>query len=124
MCIFCFIQTDPRNVICTLYLWCPLNKYHKCLMGLLFMVFTFSYLHLILLFYVLHIFLLNFVQLDCQFLILSFTFFFHLLLFKLFKLYYICIHVYIYIYTYSFMSNVALTISTRSEHNCKANSIL
>ena len=58
VCIFCFIETDTRNVICTLYLWCPLDKKHKCLLGVLFMFFfffIFSYFHLILLYIYMHV---------------------------------------------------------------------
>ena len=47
---FSFILTDTRNVICTLHLWCPLDKGHKCLLCVLFMVFAFSYFRLILLY--------------------------------------------------------------------------
>ena len=36
----CMYVIETRNVIFTLHLWCPLDKGHKCLLGLLSMFFS------------------------------------------------------------------------------------
>ena len=104
---FSFILTDTRNVICTLHLWCPLDKGHKCLLAVLFMVFCFfvfaSYFVILFLKY-----------LFCciwKVLILIFVFLFvHLLLFKLlFKF-----HLWIYIY-------ICINCETSTEQEKKIN---
>ena len=109
VCIFIFMLIDTRNVIYTLHLWCPLHEGYKCLLGVLLMVFACSYLHIILLSFILHIFFLLSTKLDCKYLFLSFAFFFFLFFIYGFLRYlnhaYICIKNILQYYHRSFIFN-------------------